>query len=269
MRWRDWQEKIDDAEVVIYYNQSSLYPISEWLHPGALPIGTGTKDDIRQDLPNLDWIIRHLLYLGFRKITVASHESFKGLDRFYRNFDDEVEIVFTTEHFSEILKSILSNDCKDVVLLSGLIPTNADLRHSLMLHRQRDNVASLLSIRGLQFRIGVAEVDDKDYITHFREKPIDRGLLINSNISIVDTKKLLYSGFDYKELIDLIDGHGYSIEQIATKTINHFAEKGMLSSVELTGMTRSPWFVDLSQLETWVKLDHDEFIEHFSHLVTK
>ncbi len=267
MRWRDWQQEISDCDIIIYYNDSELYPITEWLHPGTLPIGTGLHDDIRQDLPNLDWLIRHAAWMGFQKITVVSHEPFKGLDLFYKDFMNGLDIKFTNEHISEVLKSKITKGSNQLILLSGLIHTNANLRHAFMLHKQRENLISLLSIRGLQFRVGLADLSGDD-VKSFREKPLDKTLLVNSNIIIIDAKSLVDDKELHSKLISRIDGHGYSIEEIIRHTINFFISEELMKSVELTGVSDDPWFLDLSQLENWVKLDHDQFIEMFSHLYT-
>ena len=48
--------------------------------------------------------------------------------------------------------------------------------------------------------------------------------------------------------------------------IKFLIKKGLLNSIELSGIENEPWFLDLSKIETWIKLDPQQFIQNFAHL---
>lgn len=270
MHWRDWQTEIKNSKVfIVYGREANLYPISEWIHPGALPIGTGLTDDITQDLPNLDWLVRHLAWMGFRDITILSNVPYKGLNLFYEDYFPRLDIIFRDIPSTNELKQFFKNEeNRDLIILSGYTATNADLRHSLLLHRQRNNNISLLSIRGLKFRIGLADIDKgSNEILDFKEKPTDKSQLVNSNIVILNSSRIRDIIDEDSNIWKEIESIKYSNEILElSEIIEIFIKKNIVNTVELTGVEDEPWFQDLSQLETWVKLDYDEFIDNYSHL---
>ncbi|MDH5401073.1 MAG: hypothetical protein OEY49_01170 [Candidatus Heimdallarchaeota archaeon] len=270
INWKDWQERIDNCEIIIWYGSlENLYPISQWIHLGAFPIGYGTLDDIRQDLPNLDWIIRHLAWLGFNKFRIISISDYNGLELFYQNYFENLDITFAYSNLYEFIYQRNSNTNGQLIIIPGHLQTNADLRHALLLHRQRGNEISLLAIRGLQFRVGLAEVkveNNLNIVSKFQEKPLNKSELISSEIIIINDK--LFNSTLLKELnYTQTPGKDISEEAFLNEILDLIIQKKELSEIELTGITGEPWFIDLSDLETWVKLDHDNFIRKFSHLI--
>ena len=269
--WAEWQPPLEDCKVMVWYSKhNDLYPLSDWIHPGAIPIGTGETDSPYYDLPNYEWMSRHLGWLGFRDILISSPILGKGIESILLKISKNQIHEFLFGYWYENLPKLVNEWKRDVMLVYGLNLTNSDLRHALLLHRQRRSKATLLSIRGLKFNVGLVKLNmDTKIIEAFQEKPVDRSQLLSSNILILDTSD--------QTVVEIIKECTASIpkklkdepSQILNKLLNQMIEKEILDTVELTGISDEPWFLDLARLENWIKLDVEEFINNFGHLIKK
>jgi NDP-sugar pyrophosphorylase family protein len=266
--WIEWEKKIDNCHTLIWYGDSEgLYPISQWLHPGSIPVGNGNTDGIIYDLPNLEWQIRHLAWQGFRDITIISQEGYKGLDLLFADYFEGITLNFVNGSLWDILGQM--QNTQQVLLIPGLTLSDADFGSSLVSHRHQGNITSVLSIRGLQFRVGLVQIDITKKITEFVEKPIDRTQLLNSGVVIIDLQKIqthlkMVSNISHQTAkTDALTSQG---QEELNSLLRLLIDDGLLSTIELTGVTGEPWFLDLSILENWVRLDFDYLLSKFTHL---
>lgn len=275
MDWKPWQQEIDNCKVIITYDKNhQLYPISDWLHPGLIPIGNGDFDELYQDLPNLEWFLRHLGWLGFYNVDVSSSERLRGLDLINETISKPMNLRFLVDDWiDEIIN--MSESVENIILVSGLYLTNSDLRKAVLHHCQLGNSATLLAVRGLQFQVGLVTFDEEtNLISDFQEKPIDKTQLVNSKILILNLKNEYSKDLlmEFREYIQKISNLNNQLNQsiinidCTNELIQFLIKKDMLSTIELTGVKGEPWFLDLSKIETWIKLDPQFFIQNFKHL---
>lgn len=262
MDWQPWQQEIKNCKIIVYYDQNhQLYPLSDWLHPGLIPIGDGNFDELYQDLPNLEWFLRHLGWLGFYQIDILTSEKLRGLDLISEMVTKPMKLSFEKGNLIE--KIIQSKDFAEYIIIApGLNLTNSDLRSVLLLHQQKNNIATILSVRGLKFQVGLVTYNTNNYlITNFKEKPVDKTQLVNSGILILNVKNQ-----DIQGILLQLD----KTTRNQTESIHEFIQlliaNQLLDTIELTGEDEKPWFLDLSKIESWIKLDPHHFIENFSHL---
>lgn len=283
MPWKDLQSEIENCEVIIWFDTNdTLYPMSEWLHLGLIPVGNGHKEGLIYDLPNLEWMIRHLAWLGFRNITIYSANPLKGLNVALRKVDSRINLTFYEDFWFTGLPKDKIPVKSDLIIISGSHITNADFRNGLLLHRQRKNEASILALRGLRYTVGLVNVKNDEFnsVQVFREKPLDTSILINSGAIILSSELISHSNFTAnverllneikdEDLIKNFNGINQNIsvsQSIKSQLLDVLISKEQLSAIELTGVSGEPWFIDLSSIETWVKMDFNDFIERFNHL---
>ncbi len=262
MDWQPWQHEIKNCKIIVYYDQNhQLYPLSDWLHPGLIPIGDGNFDELFQDLPNLEWFLRHLGWLGFYQIDVLTSEKLRGLDLISEMVTKPMNLNF--ERGNLIEKIIQSKDVYEYIIITpGLNLTNSNLRAVLLLHQQNQNIATILSIRGLKFQVGLVTYNEtNNLITDFKEKPLDRRQLVNSGILILNIKNQNIQ----KILLQLNNTTNNRTESIH-ELIQLLIANQLLDTIELTGNDEEPWFLNLSKIETWIKFNPQKFIHKFSHL---
>jgi NDP-sugar pyrophosphorylase family protein len=251
--------------LVYYKNEDEIYPISDWLHPGMLPIGNSydPQDEATiLDLPNFEWIIRHLVWQGFRNVSVYSEIEFRGLDYFCESLFSKTNFqFFQKDFFSLILNS--KDNADDLIIFSGLKVTNLDLKNVLSSHRNLGNPASLVGIRGIKFEVGLVEFDHDSYeVTKFEEKPMERTQLVNSDILILNLKHV--------EVTNLIQNFNKNNEttlsNLIESLIQALIDEKLLYMIEGNGIESEVWSMDLSIIETWAKLNSNQFIKRFKHL---
>ena len=179
--WKSSKDKLDDVQVIIWYEKSvDLHPITEYLHPGILPIGEAFSDNPLHNFPNLDWLIRFYSWQGVRTFKILSEEAFTGLNNFYTCFS-ELEIEFVNINLLTYIKSMEKETIKNKysIIVSGSLFCNADFLTPLLIHTEKSQLATLLSFRGLKYRVGLVELNDNGLVTDFKEKPTDKTKLVN------------------------------------------------------------------------------------------
>lgn len=267
---------LENCKVVIWFDDSdNLFPINEWLHPGSIPIGNGLIDDFKQDLPNIEWLIRHLAWQGFVDITILSSLPFKGLDLIFRNEFDGINLDFYNGNLWDYISNIGKQKANHVLIIPGLIASNADFGAVLNLHKQSSNLASILTFRGINFRVGLASIQkSSSIIVKFEEKPFDSSQLSNSRILIISLNELSSKTMnnlinEFTENLEInqdIDNIRGNTDHFLHQLLNRMIDNKLLSSIELSGVNSDIWHTELSYLDGWLKLDFDKFIERFSHL---
>ena len=178
-----------NIDAIIWYEKTrSLYPISNFLHPGLLPIGNQFTTDQKHNLPNLDWMILHLKRSGIRKISVISEENFKGLNLYYSNNHQELDLSFHQDNIISFINK-RKEKLNHTFIINGLFFSNANYNKAIKEHLIKENRATLLSFKGLKYRVGLVTIDlETNRVNSFREKPIDKTKNINSNVLIVRNK---------------------------------------------------------------------------------
>lgn len=263
--WKSWKNRLDEVQVIIWYEKSiDLHPITEYLHPGLLPVGEAFSDNPLHNFPNLDWLIRFYAWQGVRKFKILSEEDFTGLDNFYSDFP-ELNIEFININLLTYIKNMEEYKIEEKfsIIVSGFLFCNADFLTPLLIHSQKSQQATLLSFRGLKYRVGLVELNSNGLVTDFKEKPTDKTKLVNSNILIITNYKI--KEFNMDELIKKYDEQSSSITQL----IHHIKNTGRFRNIELGGVEgETLWVTDLSSIETWIKLDIDNFIKQYSFLLS-
>ena len=141
MDWHPWHEEILNCKIIILYDQNhQLYPISDWLHPGLIPIGDGNFDELIQDLPNLEWFLRHLGWLGFYQIDILTSDKLRGLDLISEMVTEPMKLNFVKDNLVDYIINSDDNN-ENIVIVQGLNLTNSDLRRAFELHLEKQNIA--------------------------------------------------------------------------------------------------------------------------------
>ncbi len=262
--WKKWRKQIIDTQLVIWYERSlDMNPIAEYLHPGLFPIGSAFSDDPRHNFPNLDWIIMHYAYLGVRSFIIVSEDSFTGLQNYYLDFRG-LNIRFINNNLLTFLNEIdkLSSIEKYSMIVSGYLFSNADFYAPMIYHLQHECEVTLITFRGLKYNVGLVKFEKDNLVSSFKEKPIDKSKLVNSNILIISNDKI--KNLNISSLFESYNPDISSINQF----IHHIKNNLTIKNFELQGIDDQPlWVMNLSSIEAWIKLDIDNFLNRYNFLL--
>ncbi|MCY3413603.1 MAG: hypothetical protein INQ03_18315 [Candidatus Heimdallarchaeota archaeon] len=260
--WKQSLDVLNNVQVIIWYEKPlDLLPISDYLHPGLLPIGEPFSKSKYHNLPNLDWLIRHYHYHGVCKFKIISEEDFKGLNHYYNEFDGmDIQFINTNllDYLIELEKA--THDQVFSIIVSGYVLSNADFHQALINHQDHEYAATLFSFRGLKYQVGLVELDDFNLVTSFREKPIDKSKLVNSNMLIITNDRI--GQFNIVNLQKSFVKESSLIKQL----IHHIKESVELKNYELDGINGPLEVINLSSIETWIKMNPEDIIQMFTYL---
>ncbi len=253
----------ENVDAIIWYQKtSSLYPISTFLHPGLLPIGDQFTTDPKHNLPNLDWMILHLKRSGIRKINVISEENFKGLNLYYENTYQDIDLNFHQDNVISYINNREEN-LEHTFIINGLFFSNANYNKAITEHLIKENKATLLSFKGLKYRVGLVSINlDNNRVYSFQEKPIDKTKTVNSNVLIVNNQHV--------EILDLenikLNKTPEFPKNRLSKLIQILIQNGYLKNSMIEPIEEELYIISLNSIEEWRKMNIESFIKMYSFL---
>ena len=269
-------------KVIIQFPRiEGLSPINTYLHPGLWAIGDNElngKMGNNNNFSVLEIITNHLVFHGFTNhlwLGKKILQTYKLAENLSYRKGISVNVKETNEEYS-VEQLIRIND-EPVLLYPGHILTNADLSKMMEFHTASDSLVTILVSKGVQYRVGLAKIDTKTgKIIEFREKPYDEKRSIYTGIVMLkkgwrpllnsflkedwepDTESRILRFHGYRSSIDIF------IEYlIAHSSVNAFIMDGSKHK----GKALDPWWINLSQLETWRKLDPKEIFKKMRHII--
>lgn len=258
--------------VVIHFpNIEGLKPIFDYLHTGLWTIGNKSIDDMREknNLIMLEWITRSFTHCGFEQFLWLGgseiYQTHAFAQLFEYDFNVKIDLQGSNDKFSVEQLIHLPND--DIMLYPGSLLTNSDFTKFHQYHKSHGKLATILVNKGLQYRVGIAKINpETKIITEFLEKPFDKTLSAYTGIILLQKGwKQYLQEFLRKSWkpVELSNGHS-SID----KFVKYLIEANHVKVSEITPIhpEDDPWWIDLSELETWMKLDSEEIFHRLRHL---
>ncbi len=258
-----------NVAAIIYYSKNiNLYPISEFLHPGIIPIGDAYSSNPLHNLPNLDWKIAHLKYFGIEKIYIVSEFPLLGIELFYKSnknihFYDISKNMQAHNGFFNIYNLKNKTNIDIFFIENGMIFSNINYKLSIKDHIANNHVSTLIGTHGYKYRVGIARAFNNKII-HFEEKPFDETMTVNTNTIIINSD-LLFSILDtYKNDTDINDiKNNINLQKILIE----YSIKSKILKLSKSSIIGSKLVIyDLRKIENWIKLNINDFINNFSYL---
>ncbi len=274
---------ITKPKVIIQFPRiEGLHPINTYLHPGLWVIGSDTVPPKFNSLNNLsvfEMIVHHLnqnsfdqfVWLGRKEILQTSAMANYLSHRHTIN----IEVMESYQDFS--VEQLVHVPDQDVLLYPGHIITNADFVSYLDQHNTHNKIGTILVSKGVQYRVGLAKLDEENgVILDFKEKPYDHHRSVFTGIVLLrkgwrdflndflkekwepdtETRILRFQG--YSSSIDLFVEYLIGRKEIKAHVMKPFG-----------GIKSAAWWINLSQLEVWRKLDIETIFNNMMHLVTE
>lgn len=168
-----------------------LKPYTVVLPKPLMPIG---------EYPILEVIIRQLVFYGFTHITLAVNHQAEIIKAFFGNGEKwGIKIDYSLEHkpLSTMgpLK-LIPDVSEDFLVMNGDILTDMNFAEFYNFHVIRGNIFTIGAFqREVRTEYGVLELNDKDYLNGFREKPVIP-YIVSMGIYMVNKEILRYIPYD-------------------------------------------------------------------------
>ncbi len=255
---------------VIYYpSLDGLQPISYYLHPGLWMIGTKeiTDDRAVNNLSLIEWILRHLMFNGLKDFVFLGKKQIEQLSAQKKLYEYDFGINVELKGSDELRTIELINtlDDEDTLFYFGTVLSNTDIDQFIRYHESHDRVCTLLISQGIQYRVGLAKVNKDNVITSFLEKPYDKTMSSFTGIFI------LRKGWKHHLQDFLLNSSLAKGKEFGTSLIEEFIrflieEREVKVHIKKGIKNADSWWINLSELETWVKLNPDIIIDKMDFL---
>ncbi|RMG20805.1 MAG: hypothetical protein D6732_27995 [Methanobacteriota archaeon] len=265
-------------DVVIQFPRvEGLNPINTYLHPGLWLIGNEKQNGSIEsnNLSVLELITGHLKHhnltsfkwVGKREIL----QTYKLAETLSEQKNIRVQVVEAHQDYS--VEQLVNLPDKPVLLYPGHILTNANFSRMINFHHSHNGLGTVLVSKGIQYRVGIAKVDPTNLkITAFKEKPYDENRSIYTGIVLLKEgwrsylNSFLKVDWEPDTETRVLQYHGYrsSIDLFVDYLIKKSRIKAYV--MDATEKNKKPWWINLSQLETWRKLDTSIIFNNMKHL---
>lgn len=270
-----------DLDVIVQFPRiEGLSPINTYLHPGLWLIGTDEQNGSVEanNLSVLELITNHLYHHKFDSFKWVGRreilQTYKLAESLSVKNTHTVDVIEAHQEYS--VEQLINLPDKPILLYPGHIITNADFSKMLKYHQEHEGFGTVLISKGIQYRVGIAKVaSSSGKIKMFKEKPYDHNRSIYTGIAILrrgwrkhlnsflkenwepdtETRTLQYHG--YRSSIDLF------IDYLIKKTT---IKAHIMEGTPFQNEPQQPWWINLSQLETWRKLDAKGIFKNMAHL---
>ena len=160
-------KKINRAVILAGGLGTRLRPYTITIPKPLVPVG---------DLPILEIIIRQLVHNGFDYITIAVNHQAEYIRAFFGDgskWNIKIDYSLEDKPLSTMGPLTLINDLpENFLVMNGDILTDLKFRDLVKYHKDKDNIFTISShLRDERIDYGVLEVNDKDYLCGFKEKP--------------------------------------------------------------------------------------------------
>jgi NDP-sugar pyrophosphorylase family protein len=266
---------LKDIVVVHYPRIDKLKPIFEYLHVALWTIGNKEIDDLRttNNLSVIEWITRlfryssihNFIWLGGKEI----NQTYSMAKLFQSDFKISINVLGLETSYS--IEQLTELPDKSIIIYPGSILTNADFKKFIEFHHSHDKIASIMVNKGLQYRVGLAKIDNEtNLVTEFLEKPYDKTLSAYMGIVALKSgwKKYLQ---DF--LREIWKPEIHTTKSKITSSIDQFIgylidiQSVMVHELATVQENVEPWWIDLSDLEVWMKLDSELIFEKLKYLL--
>ena len=252
--------------IVQFPRMEGLNPINTYLHPGLWLIGHEKQNGSIEsnNLSVLELITAHLSYHQLKTIKwIGKREilqTYKLAETLSEKKGVEVRVIEAHQDFS--VEQLVNLPDNPVLLYPGHIITNANFTKMVKFHQAHMGLGTILVSKGIQYRVGLAKVDPVNRrITAFKEKPYDENRSIYTGIVLLKKgwrahlNSFLKMDWEPDTETRVLQYHGYrsSIDLFVEYLIKNTKIKAYI--MEPTNEKGNPWWINLSQLETWRKLD--------------
>ncbi len=180
-----------------------MRPYSYIFQKVMMPLGNDQK-------PILEYIIKHFKNHGIKDLILLVNYKKEQIQGYFGDGSQlGVNIEYVVDKPGPIgtgtallnAENIIKN--RRMIIFYSDIITNVNFSEMLNYHRKHGKLATVLLSKGMQIRVGIAEVNEKNEVTEFKEKPIIP-LIVNTGISILEPKVFEYlTEFDSTKSIDL------------------------------------------------------------------
>ena len=255
---------------VIYYpTLDGLQPISYYLHPGLWMIGTKEITDDRSvnNLSLIEWILRHLMYHGLREFIFLGKKQVEQLSaqRNLYTYDFDVDIIIKSSDELRTIELLNTLEDEDTLFYFGTVLSNTDFSKFIEYHQSHDKICTILVSKGIQYRVGLAKIDRNNKITAFMEKPYDTSMSSFTGIFI------LRKGWKNHLQDFLLNSTIAKGKELGRSLVEEFV-KFLISERDVKVHVKEgidgadSWWINLSELENWVKLNPELIIKNYEFL---
>lgn len=183
---------------------------------------------------------------------------------FEHDFNIKIELIGIQNQYS--VEQLAQLEDQNLLLYPGSILTNADLNKLDQYHNTHERTATVLVNKGLQYRVGLARIHpETNVVTEFMEKPFDKTL--SAFTGIIQLREGWKS-----QLLEFLRSWQPSNLDVKVSSLDQFVDylisQNQVKVCEISPVLTEddPWWIDLSELETWMKLDSEEIFHRLRHL---
>ncbi len=262
--------------ILMFPERDGLIPVSEYLHPALWVVGEKTQQE-KKNYSNFSML--ELLYAEFNanklnRINIIGDHSIEQLQTWVNQISNEYNIKTTLQilHEKYSAEQLINLEDEDLIIYPGHILTNANLSDFVNFDLSHNGLGTLLVMRGVKYRVGITEIEKGTQdVLRFREKPFIHDKLAYTSIFTLKKgwKKYLIQFlsqvWDPTTTKSILRKHGY--KSSLHLFVKFLIKNGDMKIYEMESTKTVPWFKDLSQLETWMKLNTDEIYDNLKSVL--
>jgi mannose-1-phosphate guanylyltransferase len=221
-----------------------MRPLTYYLQKVMLPIGY-------DQAPILEYILNHFKRYGINDIVMLVNYKKEQIEGYFGDGSKlDMNITYVQDKpgpvgtGTALLNAREFLESKRLIVYYSDIITNVNFSEMLSFHLDQKTWATILTTKGWKIRVGTAEINQKNMVTKFVEKPTIP-VHVNTGISILEPVVFEHlKEFDKKTSIDL-----------SKDIFPIFVKKNQMSAY----VPADVFWEDIGSLERYEKLDH-EFI---------
>jgi len=154
--------------------------------------------------PILHYVIEHLKKYNIKKIHIASGYKSNVIKKYFNDKIYNAEIKIYDSGDVDIIKriqDILEFLHKDVIILYGDTISNVNI-HELILDHKKSSKKITMTVWPLKLNYGLVEIDEKDTVESFEEKPtLDKWINIGYFYINNDCRKLIFENISFESFL--------------------------------------------------------------------